>query len=303
MRQLNLLFFLLLSTTFFAQSIEFAPPGATWKYVRSEFTFMGGLNEEFRTLTYLDDEVIDGIPCKTLSGDGTYYIYQDDDKVYYRHPEDTTFFLMWDFGIMPGESYEVLFHHPMSFEGVGFFTCTGRETVFVNGIELPVIFLDMSCDNGQNTYYSLAVNPRFGPMLWSSQWAIPFLVPDNPGCIIDGWSYNMCAYRDNDFGLYAFNPGFCTIVSVEEPVAYDVVVAPNPATDQVTIQLPADLSDEVLTVQLTDLTGRVVVEQNISAPVSTLAIPAHRCATGMYLLQIKGEKSRFKPQKLHLNGE
>lgn len=303
MRQLNLLFFLLFSITAFAQSIEFAPPGATWKYVRSQFTF-GGIDEEFRTLTYIEDDVIDGKPCKTLAGDGLYYVYQEDDKVYYRHSGDTSFFLLWDFGIMPGESYEVFFHHPMSFEGLGLFTCTGRDTIFINGMKLPVIFLDMSCNSGQDTYYSVAVNPRFGPIIWGQQLAIPFVIPDNPGCIIDGWSYQLCAYRDNELGVYhTGDPNFCTIVSVEEPIARDVVVAPNPATDQVTIQLPNDLSGEVLTAQLTDLTGRVVLEQNISAPVSTLAIPAHRCATGLYLLQIKGEKSRFKTQKLHLNGE
>jgi hypothetical protein len=297
MRQLNLLFFLLLSTTFFAQSIEFAPPGATWQYTFEYMSSNGTLESELRTLAYTEDTEIEGVACKKLTGDDTYYLFQEDNKVFYRRVTDPDFHLMWDFGVQPGQSFTSVYNTPN--QSVTFnFTCAGRETILVNGEELPLIVLEYSTSLEQINRI-IAVNPRFGPITFGDGY-VPFLHPGNPCCFFDMGSYDLCGYKDNTLGAF---PISCQISSTGEPVRTDVVVAPNPATDQVTIQLPTDLSGEVLTAQLTDLTGRVVVEQNISAPVSTLAIPAHRCATGMYLLQIKGEKSRFKTQKLHLNGE
>jgi hypothetical protein len=76
----------------------------------------------------------------------------------------------------------------------------------------------------------------------------------------------------------------------------ELSVFPNPASGQVTVQLPAASSAAQLI--LTDLSGRTVLTQPLAGGTkSTVTLPAS-LGTGIYLLQVQGAGSASKPQRL-----
>lgn len=75
-----------------------------------------------------------------------------------------------------------------------------------------------------------------------------------------------------------------TSTSVEEHVATDIAVVPNPTTGFVTLQLPADLVESNLQCQIFDLTGRLLMQQEIYTDRSTVSMEG--LTAGMYLLKI-----------------
>lgn len=75
-----------------------------------------------------------------------------------------------------------------------------------------------------------------------------------------------------------------TPTSIEEYVTTDIAVVPNPTTGLVTLQLPADLAEYNLHCQVFDLTGRLLMQQDIYADNSTISLEG--LTAGMYLLKI-----------------
>jgi hypothetical protein len=77
-----------------------------------------------------------------------------------------------------------------------------------------------------------------------------------------------------------------------EPVALpgisNFLAGPNPATDQINIQFDADRSLEA-TVLMMDLTGRVVLQTNVSATEgqNRITVPVSTLTNGLYLLTVK----------------
>lgn len=123
-----------------AQSIEFSPPGSVWEYQR-QAPGWGPPVIDFVQVRYVDDVWIDSILCKRLvAPEGDYYIYQVGDRVYHRF-DTSQFKLLWDFGVMPGDSFLVYSNSEYLPNGHKIkFTCTGRDTVMQNSVPLPRIF-------------------------------------------------------------------------------------------------------------------------------------------------------------------
>ncbi|MGI4740748.1 MAG: T9SS type A sorting domain-containing protein [Janthinobacterium lividum] len=72
---------------------------------------------------------------------------------------------------------------------------------------------------------------------------------------------------------------------------------PNPASGQVTLQLPASASGPAQVV-LRDLSGRSVLTQALrSGTDTTISLPAS-LAAGVYLLQVQGSGFSGRPQRL-----
>jgi hypothetical protein len=77
----------------------------------------------------------------------------------------------------------------------------------------------------------------------------------------------------------------------------ELSVFPNPASGQVTVQLPTAASGSAQVV-LTDLSGRVVVTQPMSSGTKvTVALPAS-LRPGIYLVQVQSANAVSKPQRL-----
>jgi hypothetical protein len=67
---------------------------------------------------------------------------------------------------------------------------------------------------------------------------------------------------------------------------------PNPATDQVTIMLGAEVADgDLVTFTLTDMTGRVVLHQQLTAAGNSLPVKLPRLTAGMYQAGVRINQS------------
>jgi hypothetical protein len=81
------------------------------------------------------------------------------------------------------------------------------------------------------------------------------------------------------------------------PAQKALAVFPNPASDQVTVQLPTAASNSAQVV-LTDLSGRTVLTQPLGGGTkATVNLPAS-LTTGIYLLQVQDAGAVTKPQRL-----
>ncbi|MCB9194583.1 MAG: T9SS type A sorting domain-containing protein [Flavobacteriales bacterium] len=81
-------------------------------------------------------------------------------------------------------------------------------------------------------------------------------------------------------------------VSVEEPLAVEdwkVKVWPNPAQDQLNVQLPQGLRGGVL--RVLDATGRVVQEERFPAFVSSFSFPISALPPGLYTVQLMDQQA------------
>jgi Secretion system C-terminal sorting domain len=209
-----------------AQSIEFAPAGSVWEY-RRQLGIFGPPVYDFAEVRYVDDVLVDTILCKRLSSaEGDYYVYQTGDRVYHRRDTAAQFKLLWDFGVMPGDSFFV----SCCTEFVGLadirVVCTGRDTIIENGLQLPRIDLVFYC--GLLSPTLVTVNPRYGPMYAGG---CPNYVFNNDYCVIDGYyGYTLLSYIDNSFSG-AMNCSTSTNdMDGEQPT---IQAHPNPTTGRV----------------------------------------------------------------------
>ena len=77
---------------------------------------------------------------------------------------------------------------------------------------------------------------------------------------------------------------FTSLTLEEENGMKEIMIYPNPTTDFVTLELP---SSEELSVQIYDLTGRVVFENQFSGPLVKLDLSAFE--SGTYLVHVEGD--------------
>ncbi len=242
-----LAFFFAFESTIQAQSIEFAPEGAVWTYSRRE-GFWGPPMFSIVQVTYNQDVVVNSIVCKEfLAAEGNYLIYQSGDKVFNSWDYGNTFHLLWDFGVMPGDTFTVPMRDSwQQMYGNTSYVCTGRDTAMVNGELLPRIYLNNLCSSSAG---KLVVNPRFGPMYIPDQGCPEYVLPSWPGCLTDQASSVLLSYQDNVF------PPVTGCPTIEdEPVPVYVIASPNPTSGQFTLtNLP-----ENARVRVFDCFGRAV---------------------------------------------
>ena len=79
------------------------------------------------------------------------------------------------------------------------------------------------------------------------------------------------------------------LATVPAALAQQVVVYPNPAKAQATIELPPSLSRQPVTAALVDALGRVVRQQVLPAGVAAHALPLIGVAPGVYVLRLSTE--------------
>ncbi len=79
------------------------------------------------------------------------------------------------------------------------------------------------------------------------------------------------------------------LATVPAALAQQVSVYPNPAKEQVAIELPLSLSRQPVTATLVDALGRVVRTQVLPAGLATHTLPLTDLATGVYALRLRTE--------------
>lgn len=68
----------------------------------------------------------------------------------------------------------------------------------------------------------------------------------------------------------------------------ELVLYPNPALEQIRVQLPTAVRAGALRLTLHDRLGRVVRQWNVTAPPASIPLDVRRLARGMYLLRVSG---------------
>ena len=84
-------------------------------------------------------------------------------------------------------------------------------------------------------------------------------------------------------------------------LADQVMVYPNPANREMTVQLPGQLASEAK-VQMVDQTGRTTMQSSIPAGASSKTFNVSDLSTGVYILQIdmgQGVLTRKKVMIMH----
>lgn len=95
---------------------------------------------------------------------------------------------------------------------------------------------------------------------------------------------------DPSLGLVTFMPlGFCGVVGVQETERNALHVYPNPAMDLLNIELKSDIEHLLIT----DMTGRVVISENVYHQQTRLEISVDGLPSGVYIVRAAGEKGDF----------
>lgn len=279
----------LLYTPAQAQYIEFAPEGAVWTYVRREGGFGPAVFKQVQVI-YYEDVLVDTLVCKHLLADeGGYYIYQSGEKIYNSWDGGSTFHLLWDFGVMPGDTFNVPSVNGWfgaSPDGSTNYLCTGRDTAMVGGELLPQIYLKNLCSVFGN--YEIVVNPRFGPMYLPDYGCPEYIFPSWPGCFTDVARSTLLSYRDITFPTITG----CPVETNEhsEHSIESVTASPNPTTGQLFI---SNLPNDAI-IRCTDSFGRLIfVQPYLNQPIDLASLP-----NGIYIVDIRIERQQFKKVKV-----
>jgi hypothetical protein len=275
--------FFLLFTAFLgqlcAQSIEFAPEGSVWKYQRQKGGWGPPIIDTVE-VRYTDDIWVDTILCKRLTApEGDYYVYQVGDRVYHRRDTASQFKLLWDFGVMPGDSFSV-FNSTFASGNEVLFVCTGRDTIFENNVLLPRIDLTMYC--GGSWVQSFSVNPRYGPRY--NGYCPDYLFNTYNYCIVDaGYGFTLLSYSDSTFATVVN----CPVSTIDPGALQHIGAAPNPTSGWVQL---INLPDNTTTVHCYDTFGRRVPVPSGSG--NTFDFSGR--PNGIYLLDLQKDGQPFK---------
>ncbi|MBI5913929.1 MAG: T9SS type A sorting domain-containing protein [Bacteroidetes bacterium] len=96
--------------------------------------------------------------------------------------------------------------------------------------------------------------------------------------------------------LYAYCVGeddYCSLLPVaarERLSDWQIVLSPNPVTDQFTVQLPERLHDK-FSLTVSDISGKMIFEKNAEGGLSSLQLPVSDLPAGLYLLTIRSESA------------
>ena len=291
------------------QEIEFASVGTKWYYDYNED--MTGWDNGYVLIESVIDTLIDDMSCRKLvktiyeynqdSNEeqqrviGYEYVSQIDDSVIiYR---DGEFKKLYDFGaevgdtlIIPGHDYD-----PALTNGQG--VVVDKGTIEFDGQTLRYIDLKHPKDTpwqfpifvsyGED-YYTVRICEKIGNI---SGYLLP--EPYNTGVEVlwEGGGALRC-YSDNVMSV-SFQDKACDyIVSVDEINSQGSInIFPNPANDNITIELAADCH----TIEIYDSFGRMMMSQQVTESLShqVVDIDISKYPSGLYLVVVKDDNNRY----------
>ncbi len=289
------------------KEIEFASVGTKWYYDYNYFWTSG-----YVLIESVSDTIIGNMVCRKLSKskaiynqveDNVYegifgyeYITQINDSIMiYRNGE---FKKLYDFGaevgdtlIIPGHDYD-----PALTNGQG--VVVDKGTIELDGQTLRYIDLKHSYDleecpwafscyvNYNNSHYNtVRICERIGNISG-------YLLPE-PYYIADAEEGGaLRCYSDNVMSV-SFQDKVCDyIVSVDEISSQGSInIFPNPANDNITIELTADCH----TIEIYDSFGRVLMSQQVTESLShqVVDIDISKYPSGLYLVVVKDDNNRY----------
>ncbi|MFN4958844.1 MAG: T9SS type A sorting domain-containing protein [Cyclobacteriaceae bacterium] len=133
---------------------------------------------------------------------------------------------------------------------------------------------------------SAPISYPFGPFEWIPD--MPFYSPSTQDLAIGVFLQNEITKEiyQSEIQLNLNDP-VVTVTSLEDLLPEDVLAYPNPANEQLTVELPARF-DQPIRLRMVDQLGRTLDAGNIPTGETKQTIDTSNLAAGMYLLQLEG---------------
>lgn len=258
-----------IGTRWIYETLEWGPP-VTGNYLIYEIEKDTQLlGEQFFQLNmYIRDPATGDITYVPLER----YLQHQNDQVYLYHAASNTKKLIYDFGLMPGESFTAYCDFDESEFTVGI---DSIGIIQQNGVQRRVQYVNSSDVRG--CYFSGTIIEGVG----SLQHLFPTYTSVDPPP-----GGEVVCYADPNFS-YPVGTSCDALVGTKTPVLTKVEVFPNPTTDELNVD-----QFSYQTYRIYDLTGKEVQSGQKVSTISTAQLPA-----GMYMLFLQGQKdiltSRF----------
>ncbi len=282
MKNALLAFALLLPALSLFSQTEFAPAGATWSY--SYQTYWTNFNGFF-VLKYEKDTMLNNYTCKKLHASildssmaqvhqQDYFIRQSGDSIFteFAGLDFSIFLFKNQYFVNETAEFGFLWNSPL--------TVSSIETLTFNGQTTKKYILD---SNGV-LFDETAIYERFGPELgyFQSWW----------GVAVDGESYKLLCYQDDEFPLAEVGNGPCfglTATVENAPSDASFTVFPNPASDEITFDFQ-DKNAGSISLEIWDVVGKMVISRKLS---TTCRLDVSSLPSGIYLGNAFAEGQAF----------
>ncbi|MCC6725184.1 MAG: T9SS type A sorting domain-containing protein [Saprospiraceae bacterium] len=257
MKSALLVFALLLPALPSFSQTEFAPVGATWSYAYQ--TYWTNFNGFF-VLNYEKDTVLNNYACKKLHASildsslvqvqqQDYFIRQSGDSIFTEFAGlDFSIFLFKNkYQVNETVEFGFLWNDPLTVSAVENLTFGGQSTQ------------KFTLDSDGFLFDQTAIYERFGPVLgfFQSWW----------GVAVDGESYRLLCYKDDDFPLAEVGNGPCfglTPTVENAPSTGNLTVFPNPTSDEITFDFH-EKNVGSISVSILGLTGQLMLKRTLQA--------------------------------------
>lgn len=198
----------------------------------------------------------------------TNFLYKEGSQIHYYDEVKDTFFLLYDFALNQGESYNLYsnnydFTSKITIDSIGVFDFNGRN------LKVQYLISEGAID--------------FGGMTIEEIGNLYFLFPYYAVCDPQPIAYLRC-YTNAIDGDVHFGEYDCTeegFVSVSEVSGQDFSLSPNPATDKIEL-----ITSTPSSVRILDITGAVLLEidntGNKSQSIDISSLPA-----GVYIMKVQ----------------
>jgi len=264
---------------------EFAPIGAKW-YVE-----LLGLPDYEGTVKYesLRDTTVNGKDCRILHKSdwstsvplqGEFILHQQYGKIYHYIAAIDSFNLVMNFLAKPGDSWK-------SFDLGNSYTAYDRRSDYI--IEVDSTSSEFITDNPVPLYtqhvsiYALEGNQKTfirNDVIYDKIGFRNSMLPDSGGHEVDDdvWEGKIRCYSDNRTN-YQFSDADCLITSTSEPSIENLVVYPNPVSNNLKIKSNNDLSISIY--RIINQVGSIVQEGKIKSEIAITNLPS-----GIYFFNI-----------------
>ena len=264
-----------------AQTV-FAPQGAVWHYyLDGDGT---GSNSKFEVEK---DTLYKGLLCAKVLRNGSKnatYFYTSGDTVLYYHDSLKSFTPLYIFNVKVGDNISIVAPPPFygRFADTARFTIKKIDTIIIDGLPLRTVYT-----NQLDYFYFL---PKYTERIGGYS-GIDVLCID--AVRTADHSVGIRCYRDKEIDeKFVFDKWDCDYVPNiidEKTLAKKIHIYPNPAIDEITIEVKSNTPHGQITLKSFD--GRTLLQQSLQEIKTVLNLRS--IASGMYLLEVKNEQSHF----------
>ncbi len=274
MKKLLVIIAVLFYTVSFSQFIPMLEQGNSWNVIGLDG--FGGPPVNV-TRAIVGEEIINGITYKIVDNIDCRY-REEDGKVYAYWPDNDTEYLMYDFSLEVGETFDFMqiqltWCKYISDQYINEMTVSSKSTQFIAGEDRIVLELEYFGDYIETWFEGIGSTTGFFPN----------------GNGLDSASRLTCfMYQGNTYFFNNYEE--CIILGLEDFDKDKIVLYPNPVTNTSKLQLPIEAGIDRF--KIFDLSGNLLRDEHISK--KYLAIDTMDFAAGLYFYQVFNDRGLIK---------